>query len=159
MLEAPQTTVKRSEQPRPTLEQFIAHCRKWFGFLSEFGFRPAPNPQREFTNEFQTRFTNGNLVLVVEGINWGFGADAYFEDTAGARVPLVLFVPREDREVPSEPLPTEPQQVFELRMVAKRVRENCGDLLRGDMTRFYDRDAEWRRMTGRAHPEQKRVLP
>lgn len=152
-------TVKRSDQPRPTLEQFMAHAQKWFAFLSELGFRPAPLPEGKASNEFQTRFTNGKIVLVIEGINWGFGADAYFEDTAGARVPLVLFVPREDRELSAEPLPSEPQQLFEIRMAAKRVREHCGDLLRGDMTRFYDRDAEWRRMTGRAHPEQKRVLP
>jgi hypothetical protein len=151
--------MKFKEQPRPTFEQFVAHCRDSFGFLSEFGFEPAPLPQRAFINQFQVRFTNGKLVVVSEGINWGCRADTYFEDSAGLRVPLVLFVPREQRKIQAEPLPDEPQQLADLRSAAQWIREHCVDLLRGDMARFYDRAAEWKRMTGRDRSYQKRVLP
>ena len=151
--------MKSKEQPRPTFDQFVAQCRDSFAFLSEFGFESAPLPQREFINQFQVRFTNRKLFVVSEGIHWGYGADTYFEDSEGVTVPLVLFVPREQRKVHADPLPGEPQQLVELRTAAHRVREHCVDLLRGDMTRFYDRAAEWKRMTGRDRSYQKRVLP
>jgi hypothetical protein len=152
-------TVKSKEQPRPTFEQFVAQCADSFAFLSEFGFEPAPIPQRKFINEFQVRFTNEKLLVISEGINWGYGVATYFEDSAGVRVPLVLFVPRDQRKVHAEPLPGEPQQLVELRTAAHQVSEHCVDLLRGDMTRFYDRAAEWKRMTERDRSYQKRVLP
>lgn len=151
--------MKSKEKPRPTFEQFFAQCADSFAFLSEFGFEPAPLPQREFINEFQVRFTNGKLFVINEGINWGYGTDTYFEDSAGVRVPLVLFVPRDQRKVHADPLHGEPPQLFELRTAAQQVSEHCVDLLRGDMKRFYDRAAEWKRMTGRERSHQKRVLP
>ena len=105
------------------------------------------------------RFTNGKLVVVCEGINWGSGADTYFEDSAGVRVPLVLFVPREERKVHAKASPGEPQQLVELRTAAHCVREHCVDLLHGDMARFYDRAVEWQRMTRRDRSYRKRMLP
>ena len=137
----------------------MAQCRDSFGFLLEFGFEPAALPQREFINQFQVRFTNGKLIVVCEGVNWGYNADTYFEDSSGVRVPLVLFVPREHREAQPERHPGEPDQLFQIRTAAQRIREHCADLLQGDMTRFYDRAAEWKRMTGGDRSYQKRVLP
>ena len=151
--------MKSKERPRPTFEQFVAQCRDSFAFLPEFGFEPAPLPKRDFINQFQVRFANSKLALVAEGINWGYGTDTYFEDSAGTKVPLVLFVPPEDRKDQAKPLPGEPQQLVELRSAAHWVREHCADLLRGDMARFYDRAAEWQRMTGRRRSPQKRMLP
>jgi hypothetical protein len=151
--------VKAKEKPRPTFEQFTAQCRDSFAFLAELGFTPAPLPPREFVNEFQTRFSNGKLTVVIEGINWGYNADVYFEDSAETRVPLVLFIPREQRGDLPERRAGEPDQSFQIRAAAKQIAEHCVDLLRGDMTRFHDRAAEWRRMTGKDRSYQKRVLP
>ena len=150
---------KRKEQRRPTFEEFVAQAREAFGFLSGFGFADAPLPQKEFVNQFQVRFTNGKLILVIEGINWGYNADVHLEDTAGVSVPLILFVPREHREAQAQRRPDEPDQCVQIRTAAQRVREHCVDLLQGDMTRFYDRAAEWKRMTGRDRSYQKRILP
>ena len=71
----------------------------------------------------------------------------------------VLFVPREHREAQAQRRAGEPDQCVEIRTAAQRVREHCGDLLQGDMTRFYDRAAERKRMTGIDRSHQKRVLP
>lgn len=151
--------MKAKEKPRPTFEQFTAQCRDSFAFLAEFGFTPAPLPKREFINEFQTRFSNGNLTVVIEGINWGYNSDVYLEDSAGTKVPLVLFIPREQRGVLPERRADEPDQCFQIRAAAKHIAEHCVDLLQGDMARFHDRHAEWPRMTGKDRSYQRRVLP
>jgi hypothetical protein len=142
----------RQEQPRPTFEQFVAQCRESFAFLKEFNFESAPLPKRDFINEFQARFTNGKIFLVSEGINWGYGADVYVEDTTGVKVPLVLFIPPEQRKIQAERLPGESAQLHEIRSAGQRIKEHCIDLLRGDMTRFYERSAEWQRITGHGRP-------
>jgi len=154
-----QPAMKSKEQPRPTFERFVAQCLDSFGFLSGFGFERAPLPRQEFVNPFQVRFTNGKLVVVSEGINWGYNADTYFEDSAGVRVPLVLFVPREHREAHPQRHPGELDQLLQIRSAAQHVSGHCTDLLRGDMTRYYERAAEWKRMTGHDPAPQKRVLP
>ena len=151
--------MKSNEQPRPTFEEFVALSRDAFGFLSEFGFTNAPLPEQEFVNQFQVRFTNGKIVIVVEGIHWGYGADVHLEDAAGVRVPLVLFVPGEHRGTQALRRPGEPDQCVQIRTAAQRVREHCTDLLQGDKTPFYDRAAEWKRMTGGDRSYQQRVLP
>ena len=151
--------MKAKEKARPTFVQFTAQCRDSFAFLAEFGFTPAQLPQREFGNEFQTRFSNGKLTVVIEGINWGYNTDVYLEDSEETRVPLVLFIPREQRRTLPERRAGEPDQCFQIRTAAKHIAEHCIDLLQGDMTRFHDRNAEWRRMTGKDRSYQKRVLP
>lgn len=151
--------VKTNEKPRPTLEEFIAQCLQSFSFLSDFGFTLAPLPKREFINEFQVRLTNGKLVVVSEGINWGYGVNTYFEDTARVRVPLILFVPYEQRKIHVKRLSGEAQQLVELRTAAHWVKEHCAELLCGDMSRFYDRAAEWKRITRKDNLYQKRELP
>ena len=151
--------MKSEEQPRPTFEEFVAQSRDAFAFLSQFGFTDAPLPRKEFINEFQVRFTNGKVTVVVEGIHWGYGAHVDLEDAAGVRVPLVLFVPREHRKTQAQRSLGEPDQCVQIRTAAQHVRKHCVDLLQGDMTRFYDRAAEWKRMTGRDRSYQKRVLP
>ena len=151
--------MKSEEQPRPTLEEFVTLSRDAFGFLSDYGLTDSPLPRQESVNPFQVRFANGKLIVVVEGINWGYGTDIYLEDAAGVRAPLVLFVPREHREAQAQPQAGESDQSVQIRTAAARIREHCIDLLRGDMTRFYDRAAAWKRMTGRDRSYQKRVLP
>ncbi len=151
--------MKPKEQPRPTFEEFVAVSRDAFGFLAEFGFTDAPLPQQEFVNQFQVRFTNGKVIIVVEGIHWGYGADVQLEDTAGVSVPLVLFVPRDHRKAQVQRRAGEPDQCVQIRTAAQRVKEHCVDILQGDMTRFYDRATEWKRMTGHDRSYQKRVLP
>ena len=151
--------MKANEKPRPTFEQFAAQCRDSFAFLSEFGFTSAPLPEREFINQFQVRFSNGKVIVVIEGVNWGYNTDVYLEDSAGIRVPLVLFIPREQRGALPERRAGDADQCFQIRAAAKHIAEHCVGLLQGDMTRFHDRATEWRRMTGKDRSYQKRVLP
>ena len=152
-------TVKAKEKNRPTFSQFTAQCRESFAFLAKFGFTPAQLPKREFVNEFQARFSTGKLTVVIEGINWGYNTDVYLEGSEHTSVPLVLFIPREHRGALPERRAGEPDQCFQIRADAKQIAEHCVDLLLGDMTRFYDRNGEWRRMTGKDRSHQTRVLP
>ena len=137
----------------------MAQSHDAFAFLSEFGFSDSPIPKHGVVNRVQVRLTNGKVIVIIEGIHWGNAADVHFEDMAGVSVPLILFVPRDHRGEQAQRRAGEPEQLFQLRTAAQRVRAHCVDLLDGDMARFYDRAAEWRRMTGKDRSYQKRVLP
>ena len=81
------------------------------------------------------------------------------EDQAGTQVPLVLFVPRDQRGRQPERRAGKPEQRLQIRNAAERLREPCADMLKEDLARFHDRAAEWKRVTGRDRSYQKRVLP
>ncbi len=147
------------EPPRPTVAQFLAQCRESFAFLAESHFTEAPIPQFPPTNPVQCRFSNGTLSVVVEGINWGLNTECYLEDPTGVKAPLFLFVPKDKREPQFHRGHTEPNQCFQVRVAAQQVREHCADLLKGDMARFLDRAAYWKRVSGHDRSYQKRVLP
>jgi hypothetical protein len=151
--------MKSKDEPRPTFEEFVAQCHASFNFMAEFGFAEAPLPSREFINEFQVRFTNGTLSFVIEGINWGENTEAYWEDAAGTKASLFLFVPREDRQADAHRRAGESAQCFQIRIAAEHVREHCIDLLKGDTARFHDRATYWKRVTGKDRSYQKRILP
>ena len=120
-------------KPWPTFEQFVAQCRESFSILKEFKLEAAPLPKRDFINEFQVGFTNGIIFVVNEGIHWGDGADAYFEDNAGVKVPLVLFIPQAQRKTRAVRVPGEPEQLYQIRTAGLWIKEHCADILRGDM--------------------------
>jgi len=135
--------MKTSEQPSPSFEEFGVLCRTEFSFLTQFGFQEVPLPSRPFINPFQTRFSNGKVIIVVEGISYGFGADVHLEDLDGVRVPLILFVPTDQRPARKKRPPPSNQR-SEIVVAASRVKQFCTDLLAGDMNRFYERAAAWK---------------
>lgn len=143
----------------PTFEEFVRVSRDAFSFLSECGFSETPLPKQKFTNSFQVRFSNGKVVIVVEGMHYGQRALVYLEDLAGVRVPLYLFVPHEHRSVRAQRQAGEPDQCVQIRTDAQLVRDHCIDFVKGDMTRFYERASEWKRITGGDRSYQKRELP
>ena len=147
------------ESSPSTVALFLAQCRESFAFLSEFHFAEAPIPKLPTTNPVQCRFFNGKLLVIVEGINWGRNADCYFEDTTGLKAHLFLFVPKDKRAPQLQRNPDEPGQCFQIRVAAQQVRDHCADLLQGDVTRFLDRAAYWKRVSGRDRSYQKHVLP
>ena len=149
----------QDETPRPTVAQFMEQCRESFAFLADFHFTEAPIAELPTTNPVECRFSNGALTIVVEGINWGLNIECYFENPAGAKAHLFLFVPKDKREPQMPRGHTEPNQCFQVRLAAYQVREHCADLLNGNVTRFLDRAAYWKRVSGRDRSYQKRVLP
>lgn len=136
--------------------RFHAAVHGAFAFLSEFGFAGAPFSRSEDANPFQVRFTNGKLTVVVEGNNKGEGVTASLEDQNGTTIPLILFVPSETGRPRQRRRRVDIDPVAEIQLEAQCLRDHCADLLQGDMTRFYNRVAEWRRIMNRDRSYQKR---
>ena len=151
--------MKANEVSPPSLTKFQTHVRTAFAFTSRFGFSEIPLPRREFLNQFQVRMSNGEVTIVVEGINWGEGADVHLEDSSGISVPLVLFVPPQHRSRHAKGRGSKSGQLSQIRSAAQYLKEYCTDVLSGDLTRFHARASEWRRITRSDTSYQKRELP
>lgn len=150
----------RSVGPTPlALDAFRTATRRAFAFLLECGFVDAPIPQQDFVNPYQVRFSNGKLIVAVEGINGGQGVSAHLEDLKGTTVPLVLFVPPECKKPRQLMRRVDADQAAQIQLEAQYLKDHCADLLQGDMTRFQNRVAEWRRIMNRDRSYQKRELP
>jgi len=89
-------------QAPPAFEEFVALCRSEFAFLTPLGFVESALPDQPFVNPFQVRFSNGRLIVVIEGIHYGDAAMTHFEDATGVRVPDILFVAHDQRLKPSK---------------------------------------------------------
>jgi hypothetical protein len=137
----------RQEAKPPTLEQFLAQSHESLAFLVEFGFHSTSLPQQGHVNLFQVRYSSATLTFVIRGEGWGQIAAARFEDSSVKSVPLVLFIPPEQRRPPIASNVGDSPQLTQVRGLADQVREHCLDLLHGDLERFYSRAAEWERMS------------
>lgn len=128
----------------PTLEEFLACCRSEFEFLiGEHGFAPWTPP--EDYNRFSACFRKGELGVDVYGENYGENAACDLvrgED----RLFLGMLIPAEARAARGRKR-RRPGQLDQVRNLAALLRLHASDFLRGDLSRFEPRLAEWRRMT------------
>lgn len=123
-----------------TAEEFRDACLRAFRPMERYGF----TPKKERGVDFRFSCSNGRLTLVVEGNYHGLSASAHFEDDKGTEAPLMLFVPTAARRLPARKVY---DQASAITVAADDVMSHCGDLLSGDVARFYERAAEWRRVT------------
>jgi hypothetical protein len=128
----------------PTLEEFLACCHAEFGFLiREHGF--APRTLSEEENRFTASFRKGELGVDVYGEN--YGENAACDLVRGKdRLFLGMMIPDEAR-VKRGRRKARPGQLAQVRFHAALLRLHASDFLRGDLSRFEPRLAEWRRMT------------
>jgi hypothetical protein len=66
----------------PSLGDFLERARREFHFLvAEFGFEDELVSGRDDANDYQVRYHNRSTLVIVEGINWGYGVDVRLEPT------------------------------------------------------------------------------
>jgi hypothetical protein len=60
----------------PALDDFLRRARHEFHFLVvEFGFQEQTIPKRRGGNPYEVRYRSGTTLVIVEGINWGYGVN------------------------------------------------------------------------------------
>jgi hypothetical protein len=139
--------------------EFVALCHSEFAFLFELGFKETPSPGKEHVNPYQVRFSNEKVAVTIEGAGYGFDAEIFLEDASGIRVPEIVFVPPSMRPSRRERKRDAPDQRNQVAVGASRIRDYCHDVLTGDMARFYERAAEWQRITKRDLSYRQGKLP
>jgi hypothetical protein len=123
----------------PTLEDFLRRARHEFHFLVvEFGFQEQTLPKSRSGNPYEVRYRSGSTLVIVEGINWGYGVNVLLGPT---RQPIF----RSEDTFPLWPIVKlrRPDlnnglaigdQLVQLSSWATALRESAEDVLRGDFS-------------------------
>jgi hypothetical protein len=151
--------MSKKEKPSATIEEFFAQCHESFAFLQSHGFAEVPLPNIKWLNPVQIHYSNGKVLFIAAGINWGKNAEFHFQDNADLQAPLFLFVPSDKRQSSLVYQPDEPDQCYQIRVAAQKLKDYCADLLAGDLTRFVERATYWKRTLTGDLSHQKRFLP
>ena len=123
----------------PTRDDFLRRACQEFHFLvAEFGFVEDTLPDSEDGNPYQVRYRSRTTLVIVEGINWGYGINVLLGQL-GRRIlrsehtfPLwpVVQLRRPDLNTG---LATG-DQLAQLSSWATALRESAQDVLRGDFS-------------------------
>lgn len=73
---------QRAYAGRPSVDQFYEACHREFRYLmKKYGFAAEPLvlPDSGIQDPFGCRFRGPKLSVAVQGINWGFGLNVYFQ--------------------------------------------------------------------------------
>jgi len=121
------------------LKHFKSVCEREFQFLvEEFSFVPEPLPSGKFVNQFQYRLTNGTIILVVEGINYGMNATVGLEDKHGRSVGIGSLLPGWEPFAKQKKTKKKNQlsQDKQIVLAAQQFKEYGQDILHGNLERF-----------------------
>ncbi len=128
--------VPQSEPKRLTLEEFKSLCRAELNWLvTEYGFGEAEEDTAQFANPFEVQFVRADLIIHVEGINYGDHVLFNIRDRHGrsisARALDPAFVP-----LAKTNRPPPPGQAAEIVYNARLLRTLGTRLLGGDFSAF-----------------------
>jgi hypothetical protein len=123
-----------------TVDDFQSVCQNSFRFLVEqFNFRHDANNAAEPSNPYQYCLTNGQLTLLVKGIDYGDHADVRLNDQEGIPVPVISLVPGSEisfcfgEEAEAHRAMTQDEQIAK---AADILKQHGKYILKGDLTRF-----------------------
>ena len=69
---------KTELEKRPSLHEFRQHVlNEYSDLIQHQGYREEESPADRYGHPFKIQLTNGVIVLIVEGINWGLNAATY----------------------------------------------------------------------------------
>ena len=121
----------------PSLDEFLRCARQEFHFLvADFGFREEPRPRHGEINEYQIRYDSRTTVVIVDGINWGYGVDVRLEPKRQpmfrSRISLPLWAIVKLRKPDLNDGLAIGDQLAQLRTHAVALRECAKGVLEGD---------------------------
>ena len=145
----------------PNLEEFLAAARCEFHYLiTEFLFTEEPIDKVEYHNPFSVRFEGQGLMVIPEGIGWGSSVTVTIGELAQQNTSVVRGIPLcailEARGYTPNLLKGD--QIVQLGIQARELREHARDVLEGDCTVFAEarRIVDLRIAKSRAQEETER---
>lgn len=125
------------DEQKPTLDEFLLHCRKTFSYLEDFGFKEIPIPRHRNNNPFQLWFKADKRNVVITGEGWGSSASVYLEHDDGFELAEIYLVPKEKRPGFQKKRKSNPTQSEQISESANRLNEYGKDFLEGNVERFF----------------------
>ena len=127
------------------LSEFKAVCRYAFQFLSEhYGFRELSELHPNHSDQFQVRFGNGEIEILILGEGYGTIANIEYVTPDGIEVVTQMlehnWEPFKKRKKSKKTMPSQKDQIVE---AANRIKERDNDILSGDITRLNAAATRW----------------
>jgi hypothetical protein len=126
----------------PSAIEFKEAVRDAFGYLRrDFAFREVEPPAKHVeVNPFFVGFANATTLVQIEGINYGFAAQVILgradaPDAWEATVPLWAIIKHRRPDLYEDTFRS-PDQLGDIRVHARALREAADDVLRGDFRVF-----------------------
>ena len=132
-----------------SLTEFKAWCREAFEFLvRDFGFHELSELHPNHTNNYQARFSNEQVEILVLGEGYGTVASVNYVTSKGTEVPTEIldpnwepFIGRKKTKKGKAPTDSQHDQIF---AAARRIQERDSDILQGSMFRLEKAATRWR---------------
>ena len=120
------------------LSQFKKVCREAFQFLIEnYGFHELNGLHPRHTNQYQVRFGNDKIEILILGEGYGTIADIEYVTTDGIEVATQMlepdWEPLKKRRKIKKAMPSQADQII---MAAARIKERDKDILQGNLNRL-----------------------
>jgi hypothetical protein len=129
----------------PSAIEFKETVRDAFGYLGrDFAFREVEPPGKHVdVNPFVVCFANATTLVQVEGINYGFAAQVILgpadaPDAWDATVPLWAIIKHRRPDLYEGAFSRSSDQLADIRVHARALREAADDVLQGDFGVFDD---------------------
>lgn len=138
---------------RPTREEFVSFAREQFVFLTlQFGFTERECPEERFSNPFKLCYAGHGIVIYIEGINWGIGAQAFVARDEIPLRPLPLWPLISDADMGTVDSTPVSSQLTAVTAEANRVRRLPETVLYGDLRIV---EEAWRAHLARVAPKRQ----
>ncbi len=125
------------------MNEFKSVCREAFQFLIvNYGFQELDGLHPKHTNQYQVRFGNGEIEILILGEGYGTIANVQYVTTDGVEVATQMLEPDWEPfkkcKKPNKDMPSQNDQII---MAADRIKERDKNILLGDFSRL-DKAAE-----------------
>ena len=131
-----------------SLSEFKTICRDAFQFLvMHYGFQELQGLHPKHTNQYQVRFGNGEIELLILGEGYGSIANIEYVAPDGVEVATQMLEPDwepfKKRKKPKKAMPSQKDQIIE---AANRIKERDKDILLGGYTRLNIAATRWQKI-------------
>lgn len=128
-----------------SLSEFKSVCRKAFRFLIEnYGFHELDGLHPRHINQYQIRFGNGKVEILILGEGYGTIANIAYVTSDGVEVATQMLEPdwepfKKRKKIKKATL----SQVDQIIMAANRIKDRDKDILLGDFNRLKKAAERW----------------
>lgn len=136
-----------------THDEFRRHAREHFDFLvSDYDFRESRLPDQEFRNEYQVIYEKPSLIILIEGINFGYNISVRFlpqehADLKHRAYNLFMLKKTKNLEIdypaPLEGPVTDDIQLKQMKICSNVLIHETSDLLLGNYSLLREMDKQW----------------
>ena len=128
-----------------SLSEFKSACREAFHFLIvNYGFQELHGLHPKHTNQYQIRFGNGEIEILILGEGYGTIANIEYVTSDGVEVATQMLEPDwepfKKRKKLKKAMPSQRDQIF---MIADKIRGRDKDILLGDLKRLNKAAERW----------------